>query len=749
MPALAGIISIAFSIGIAATLAIFMPLSANRLVFFQGALTLLPATIGATLLLGCFWGRYPKLVSQFPLLSYFSTNLFLALIFLFVLSFVPLPAIRSFTLIALAGFAIVLMFLALVREKSKTKIIFFVLLAMVVGFAVLIKIFSGNYISPFYTERIAVTGFHLDQFMHTAISNMQILHGTASVGLDGLVHFRQYVLGEEIIARASVLVSMPGFDFYNIGYPIYFTSLWQLSLAALLIDLKALSSTESNVKERALELRPLMFSLLMILPLVFGVMPDFMYKKYSIAAANYIFSETYLISLIIFGFLLFLWIFYLRVECKVRTEGGKILLIFLMSALCLLLLLTKFQVGVVSSALSMWLLIRNKPSHKQILLMTCAVIVFSITIFVKFGALFQEAQLLGTGALTHDAEVTRWFYFPASYFSGDLFPLLPIFFYLISFIFIFFRLKQESIIDFQSFKSRLLARRIIDIELLILAQGVVIIALAWRWTLHLSVTSYFLDFPAYFSILLLVSLLSSTRIFRVVGFAALILSIPIAITFIGYQVGNMAQVFRASSVILLQTQRQIKNFDFVQPTISCPNPTLETGLLFRVFQSYRDFDCSIVNFREYIDSAKNAEVHFLDRINAEDQETAPPQQRLAKLVDTLSQFASWDKASRKRSIILIDPSLDFYWRAFDSWPVRQLCDPGPFIVPAIAGIPLLSGVKGVSCWEGAFGLAPYYDNLKNGQPAAPSPCVLAMEKGFNQIIYIKNARDWQLISCNK
>ena len=115
-----------------------------------------------------------------------------------------------------------------------------ILILIFSGMLVAIKILSFNFISFEYLPRLALSGLHLDQLYHSALSNMYLTYGAKSIGLDGILLHDSYTLGENIIGLISLLVTRDMLEFYNYGIILFIFPLFLIISMAAFRDAKSL-----------------------------------------------------------------------------------------------------------------------------------------------------------------------------------------------------------------------------------------------------------------------------------------------------------------------------------------------------------------------------------------------------------------------------------------------------------------------------------------------------------------------------
>ena len=184
-------------------------------------------------------------------------------------------------------------------DYKKTGFIF--LLYLFISVRLFSKVWGSGYLSPLYEAQFITGKAHVDTLFHSAISNMLMIYGKPSIGVEGIVPIKYHYLIHLIIGKIGQFLNMGAWESFHLIFPVL---ILPILVGLLLIFTENLKITfYPEIKSKAVELSTLIFLFISISPLI----PDPAQKNYALSN-SLIFSESFAISI---SFLYLLVIFLL------------------------------------------------------------------------------------------------------------------------------------------------------------------------------------------------------------------------------------------------------------------------------------------------------------------------------------------------------------------------------------------------------------------------------------------------------
>jgi hypothetical protein len=727
--------TLAFSIGISVLLLYLVEINAETLGLILKALTLMFGMMGGTSLVGIAIG----LILKSKISPIFSFGIFA--IFAILLSFI-LEDGGVYIFIPIALYTLWEFVKSIKNSNAKIKLTLIGLMFGFLGASVYVRLMIGNYVSPLSFERIAYTGLHLDQLFHVAIGNMQQLHGLTSLGLDGLRPLNGYFLGEFIFSRFQTLLNMKGMEFYNFGYPVAIISLWMFTVLIALTE----ASFSGNKNNRLSVNNPSIFyGGIFIYLYVYGFYPSNFNQQFNGLPGLGIFAENYLLALVLSNICIVLWSRLIRQGAGILNEEKNIKLIDIaLLFITLALIFIKPHIAIIVFVVSIYLNIRLFSLKKSYKYLFSIATILILAFYIFLGKVFYDALILhGVG----DPLESRWLYFPIKYFSGEYLVLFPLFYLLLPAIYIFLRLKSLECNSSIEVINYLKIKKLLDLEVLLIVYAIALIALCYRWTIHYAGISYFIDFPTYLALFMLANFFIKSPSIKLIKFYSRPLLCLVFFSLVACWFGNLGQNFKDAGLLLLDTQNKILSTRNVGVPDKCGKFKIDDSPVYKISVLAQQIDCAISSIRLY---HKRIPLVGFEMKSEKNDDSG----KRNKLIFELKNLSNLENSYKRERIIYINQNATFFWNAYDAWPVRQLCDPSPYIVPALSGIPLLDGVKRESCPEGYFGLSGYYRGLGkdrivkvDSDTEKINACQRAKSLGFLHIIYFDDNQKYEDINC--
>src|SRR3989304_2691138 len=142
------------------------------------------------------------------------------------------PFINLIILIVVLSFIYLLYFLIVfIRNKFfVSKDFFIIAIVIFLSLFILFTLWSSKfllyYFSPIFYEKLFTGKVFIDPVFNGAVANMIKNYGIPSTGLNGTIYLPYHYLSHWIFAQFSKLLDVNVLQFYEIGYPVIFLSLF-------------------------------------------------------------------------------------------------------------------------------------------------------------------------------------------------------------------------------------------------------------------------------------------------------------------------------------------------------------------------------------------------------------------------------------------------------------------------------------------------------------------------------------------
>ncbi len=304
-------------------------------------------------------------------------------------------------------------------------------------------IWGSRYKMPLFWETLSFRGnIHHDTFYYASLANMLETYGTPSTGLDGIPPVHYHFGSPLLFARWSDLLGTDVLSFYSLGYPVIVLPLFFSGLLTLATELRAVFAPDGK------PIRGDWRVWLVFLAATVGFIPTDALDGLAIWNSNVFISESYLIAMAVFFFILGAGL----------AAWGKLPKAFLLVFLPVMLAVAgflKISVMLLGFGLFLYLVLRLRLYRRPtviVSLILSAVLVINTYLIVSLPA--QNMGLSPLEFMRHDA-AQGW---------QQFFPLMHL---LWTWVYVVFRTREEGLLDFGDLKLAVKARRTIDIEILL------------------------------------------------------------------------------------------------------------------------------------------------------------------------------------------------------------------------------------------------------------------------------------------
>src|SRR3989304_3045137 len=250
------------------------------------------------------------------------------------------PFINLIILIVVLSFIYLLYFLIVfIRNKFfVSKDFFIIAIVIFLSLFILFTLWSSKfllyYFSPIFYEKLFTGKVFIDPVFNGAVANMIKNYGIPSTGLNGTIYLPYHYLSHWIFAQFSKLLDVNVLQFYEIGYPVIFLSLF---FKFFFLGIKNAGYKVKNFIDNRL------FWVLFLLVFT-GLFPKFVLERFFVSHFIII-SESYNLSITL-SLLTFLMIAFFRD----KNSNGKIFLYSKSAFFIILLPLLIFLIGLSKSS---------------------------------------------------------------------------------------------------------------------------------------------------------------------------------------------------------------------------------------------------------------------------------------------------------------------------------------------------------------------------------------------------------------
>src|SRR3989304_8751273 len=250
------------------------------------------------------------------------------------------PFINLIILIVVLSFIYLLYFLIVfIRNKFfVSKDFFIIAIVIFLSLFILFTLWSSKfllyYFSPIFYEKLFTGKVFIDPVFNGAVANMIKNYGIPSTGLNGTTYLPYHYLSHWIFAQFSKLLDVNVLQFYEIGYPVIFLSLF---FKFFFLGIKNAGYKVKNFIDNRL------FWVLFLLVFT-GLFPKFVLERFFVSHFIII-SESYNLSITL-SLLTFLMIAFFRD----KNSNGKIFLYSKSAFFIILLPLLIFLIGLSKSS---------------------------------------------------------------------------------------------------------------------------------------------------------------------------------------------------------------------------------------------------------------------------------------------------------------------------------------------------------------------------------------------------------------
>lgn len=161
-------------------------------------------------------------------------------------------------------------------------------------------VWGSRYKMPLYWETFALNAnVHHDPIYYASMANMLETYGTVTTGIDGLAVIRYHFGSAWLFSKWAHLIGTDVLSFYSLGYPIIVIPIFLAAILLLAIELRRVLAPESE--------RPLRSDWrvwLVFLAATIGLIPTDALDGLAIWNANVLVSESYLIAVPVFMFVM-------------------------------------------------------------------------------------------------------------------------------------------------------------------------------------------------------------------------------------------------------------------------------------------------------------------------------------------------------------------------------------------------------------------------------------------------------------
>ena len=669
---------------------------------------------------------------QFP----YSISIWLAIIILIIASFLPIHI--GFT--GLSTYIIFILFKNMNIIKLINLRISSILILIFSGMLVAIKILSFNFISFEYLPRLVLSGLHLDQLYHSAISNMYLTYGAKSTGLDGIVQHDIYTLGENIIGLVSVLVTRDMLEFYNYGIILFILPLFLITSMAAFRDAKLLlkgNDEEDNTGG--------IWTAFFSFSITFTLLPGEMWQRLGLSPIPGLNSESNLIGLMI---LMPILVLLLKLSSKDISKWGYFSVgIFL---ILLLFVLSKIKAPLVAVL------------SPGVFIFFCFQIFFqkankNHSLFLALCSLLPLVEIINIASMVQvggdHSDIQKFLYFHRAYIGG-MWPLLIAALtsnMVLLCIFIATKPKENDVF----FNGELFpGGRSYAIFIWWSCLALPLTGLIWRVGSHYGSIEYFFDASfiiTFFAFFVYVRTLpeSTFAVFFQIWRKSYLTPIIciFGLLMISYKSFDISLSYRNIYHNLIMVSRQALVLG--KPEINCPKSKNEiTQVLKLSFGTIENIICSLEMRNESRLRIMKNWIFSDSSLNVNPQ-VAEIKHLILQLVELRDNLTTSEK---QKSFIFIDNSYDIARNHSANWYPKQLCDPFPFLVPAITSVANLRAISSPQC-DGSYSYLNYNNDLikhpfNKIDIKENELCERAKKFGIYKVIVVSKSIAARYVYCN-
>ena len=618
----------------------------------------------------------------------------------------PVAGVNAFYLLALlsvGGF--ILVTTRSLRRKSPGEG-----LGLLVGAAVFATWTAGVvwgriYKNPLFFENLAATGdVHHDGLHLAAFANMLRTYGVPSTGLNGLPYIPYHWGTPWLFAQLSNLLDVSVLDFYQMAYPI---TMIPLFFGAVL----ALASEVYHAREGEIRERPLhgMWFWGVFLAATIGVIPIEAMDVLGVWTSNPVISESYAVAVPVGLLLVACALVFWRGGAERRLASGEHLStsdnVFLVAVLpfgIVTLGYLKISLMILAFALAMYLALRVRLYRRPVGLV--AMVLLTLLVAVTYPRVSLPAHNEGVSLFDFIQG-----YVPAMWWV--FFPVVHLFW---SWTYVVLRLIQEKTATLEELWERLKARRLLDVEAVLL---VALAGLAPGMILHIDGGSafYFSDVQRWLAL----GLLLAMPPLRIIAFDR---SEATASGGAARVLGKLRVARVAAAIIALPLLATMaRNTVYWTKRFAQANSATRTSL----------YPASLV-------SSIPAGIHGLPYLaNGETLREGLDASRNFRVVDQLRRLSSMSLAERRRTALFIPQSERRYW---DVLTRPGACSFSSFVAPALSTMAMIDGMPPYGCELSPFyGLGQYTTRRRpqtEADTAAENVCRKARASGFQQVMLL-------------
>lgn len=675
--------------------------------------------LALSLLFVCFPTTYLLLVPRFrihPGSSWFTsdTAVSVAVVGLVILTaFLP-PMPRSillalFTVIGLGCFGFVL--ISWFQQGERKHSIFFLIFIAIftVWIAGRWMAWRGGYQNPLFEEKIALRAVHHDTLIHAAVSSMIQTYGIPSTGLDGIPYFPYHTGSHWFMAQLSTLLGTYPLRLYQLGFPLIFYPLFFSSLLGFAVNLQDFLSPLVEGR-RQLPYDDKVFWLLFLL--ANGWCIPLSVKETVAMWDLHLVSESYLLGLAWMFLVFSLSISFFRTTLHApRSPRGEMLFLLLFPFLLSIMGFLKISLMVLCFVAAGYLFIRLRYFQRRRYL-----VAFLLTSIVCIATYYATKYPYGDTLRIVPFDFLRYV------------QIVPLFFILpfgMSWLLIFWRLRQLNVRTLLDLRNAWSSNAILDLELVVIF---CIVGVAPGFTLSIpgGGACYFSDVQRWVATGLL---LGSTGILTQPWSRRLHLSqpssiwnIPLSHVLLVALVSIFAISFFREDMVKPLYQSLRENVRLRTDLMGKGNPAIQASLL-RGEKWYRKFLLSTPYQRIL-----------------EEQESY-------HLITTLRNLREMGREEKRKTLLFIPYTNTSYW---NHPATARHCYDRPFLAPAVAGLAMVAGLPPAGC-----DYPPFYGFLTYARHAAyhrgdtiADLCIRAQQLGFSRIIELKDARTAITCECD-
>lgn len=304
-------------------------------------------------------------------------------------------------------------------------------------------VWGSRYKMPLFWETLSLKGnIHHDTFYYASMANMLETYGTPSTGLDGIPPVHYHFGSPLLFAKWSDLLGMDVLSFYSLGYPVIVLPLFFSALLTLGVELRSGFGTgEAPIRN---DWRVW----LVFLAATVGFIPTSALDALAVWNSNAFISESYLIGMPVF-------MFALGAAFAARKKPSAIFLLLFVPVMLSVLGFLKISLMLLGFGLALYLALRLRLYRNP--RVVGSAIISAIVVANTYFIVQLPAQNGGISPL-------HFMRFDAREGWQQFFPLIHL---LWTWVYVWFRAREENVRDLAALKSAARSGRIIDVEILL------------------------------------------------------------------------------------------------------------------------------------------------------------------------------------------------------------------------------------------------------------------------------------------